>query len=365
MLTSLRKKIRPDNLKSDVRAGGRGLARRLYLASVVILLSFVIYYTVGGLFFLEAQGLVLSDRTVVASLYNARVVTVPVRPGERVEKGTLLLTMQSPDLLVELGRHYTHRGDIIRRDSEINSRLAAISTLKPQAATRQAKAAAYESAASKLETQGFASTAHLAGTARDSYEAARDLALLETEEQSLKHETTVQSKLRAESDTLIQQLEDIYDNGDVHSPVAGKVGPRVPYPGQVVRTGEPLLEILEGSPYVIAYLPTARVYSLKIGDQVIVTDGANRVLGRVQRKGNIADAIPSEFQSQFGSVDRREAFRVELDGPSPFPLLAKVRVVNAASPSNVTALLLEGVKRVLESVGLRNAGPSAAPADLS
>lgn len=62
MLTSLRKKIRPDNLKSDVRAGGRGLARRLYLASVVILLSFVFYYTVGGLFFLEAQGLVLSDR---------------------------------------------------------------------------------------------------------------------------------------------------------------------------------------------------------------------------------------------------------------------------------------------------------------
>ena len=153
MLTSLRKKIRPDNLKSDVRAGGRGLARRLYLASVVILLSFVFYYTVGGLFFLEAQGLALSDRTVVASLYNARVVTVPIRPGERVEKGTLLLTMQSPDLLVELGRHYTHRGDIIRRDSEINSRLAAISTLKPQAATRQAKAAAYESAASKLETQ--------------------------------------------------------------------------------------------------------------------------------------------------------------------------------------------------------------------
>jgi len=339
MITSLRTKIRPDNLKTQVRGGGRTLARRLYLASVAILLSFVVYYTIGGFFLLEADGLVVTDRTVVASLYNARVVAVHVRVGEQIKKGTLLLTMQSPDLLVELGRHYTRRGDIIRRDSEIESRLASISTLKPLAAAHSAKATAYESATSRAGAEGFASTSHLAGTARDSYNAARDLSLLETEGGSLHDEMVVQAKMRAESDTLIQQLESIYDHGEIDSLTDGRVGPRIPFIGQVVRTGEPLLEILVGSPYVLAYLPAARAYDIAEGDEVIVTDGAHRALGRMVRQDNIAEKVPSEFQSQYGSVDLRVVFRVDLNGASPFPLLSKVRVVNPASPSNVMALM--------------------------
>ena len=248
MITSLRTKVRPDNLKNQVRARGRGLARRLYLASVAILLSFVFYYSIGGFFFLEADGLVVTDRTIVASLYNARVVTVNIRAGEQVKKGTLLLTMQSPDLVVELGRQYTRRGDIIRRDSQIESRLVSISTLKPLAASNSAKATAYESATSRAGAEGFASTPHLAGTARASYDAARDLSLLETEERALHEEIVVQAKMRAESETLIQQLQSIYNHGDIFSSTDGKIGPRIPFTGQVVRTGEPLLEILVGSP---------------------------------------------------------------------------------------------------------------------
>jgi hypothetical protein len=141
------------------------------------------------------------------------------------------------------------------------------------------------------------------------------------------------------TDTLIQELESIYDNGDIDSPAAGKIGPRIPYPGLVVRTGEPLLEILEGPPYVLAYLPTARAYDITDGDEVIVTDGAHRALGRVERQDNIAEKVPSEFQSQFGSIDLRVVFRVDFNGASPFPLLSKVRVVNPASPSNVMALM--------------------------
>lgn len=339
MITSLRNRVRPDNLKTQVRAGGRSLARRLYFAAVAVLLSFVIYYTIGGFFLLEAEGLVVTDRTIVASLYNARVVAVHVRGGEQVKKGTLLLTMQSPDLLVELSRHYTRRGDIIRRDSEIESRLASISTLKPLAASNSTKATAYESATSRAGAEGFASTSHLAGTARDSYNAARDLSLLETEGRSLHDEMVVQAKLRAECETLIQQLESIYDHGDIDSSTDGRIGPRIPFTGQVVRTGEPLLEILVGSPYVLAYLPAARAYDITDGDEVIVTDGAHRALGRVARQDNIAEKVPSEFQSQFGSVDLRVVFRVDFNGASPFPLLSRVRVVNPASPSNVMALM--------------------------
>lgn len=348
MITSLRTKVRPDNLKTQVRSGGRTLARRLYLASVAILLSFVVYYTIGGFLLLEADGLVVTDRTVVASLYNARVVAVHVRRGEQVKKGTLLLTMQSPDLLVELGRHYTRRGEIVRRGSEIESRLASISTLKPLAASNSTKAKAHESATSRAGAEGFASTSHLAGAARDSYNAARDVSLLETEERSLHREAVAQAKMRAESDTLIQQLESIYDHGEIDSLTDGRVGPSIPVVGQVFRAGEPLLEILVGSPYVLAYLPAARAYDLTEGDKVIVTDGAHRAMGRVARQENIAEKVPSEFQSQFGSVDLRVVFRVDFNGASPFPLLSKVRVVNPASPSNVMALMLAALEYLFQ-----------------
>lgn len=356
MITSLRNRIRPDDLKTQVRGGGRGLVRRIYLASVLILLSFIFYYTVGQFLFLEAYGLVDRDRSVVAAISNSRVAEVYVHPGQRVEKGTPLLKLQSPDVLMELGRYETRRGDVLRRSAEIQRRLQVIDALKPLAATRQAKAAALESTSTKLGAGGFASASHLAGVARDAYESARELAVLEAEEKSLKEEAEMQAKMRTDLDALIKELKSIYDYGHVggvHAAADGTVGPRIADVGQVVRTGDPLLEILTGPTYVLAYLPSARAYDLDDGDQVIVTDGSSRVKGEVERRKNVADRLPSEFQSQFGAVDRREVFRVKFASAPPFALLSKVRVVNPASPSNVIALIHGAIDNLVERTLLR------------
>ncbi len=358
MLKSLRTKVRPDNLQTQIRSGGRSLARRLYFASIVILLSFVLYYSIGAYFFLEADGLVAKERTEVSAMSLSRVVDVMVKSAQPVKAGDLLLTIQAPEVLQQLGQAQSRLADILRRDDQIRSRLLSISTLKPLAASYSARAKKYEEAASSAGTAGFASTSHLTGTARDSYNAARDLSLLETEEQALRDEMQTQDKLRGQASALIQEFESIFHNGRVFAPISGSIGTLVPDRGQVFRAGDPMLSINSGDPFVLAFVPTARLYSLVDGQVVIVTDGTSRVLGHVERihnQNNLAATVPKDFQSAFRGPDVREVFRVRLEGASPFALFSKVRVVNPASPSNVSALLVHGIRSALQRIGLGNA----------
>lgn len=364
MITSLRTKIRPDNLRTQVRSGGRSVARRLYLGAVVILFSFLLYYSAGGYFLLEADGLVASARTEVAPMLLARVINVHVKPTQQVKTGDMLVSVQEPEAVLQFGQAQARLADLIRRDDQIRSRQASIRTLIPLASSYSAKAAKYDTLASGAGTRGFASTAHLAGTARDAYNAARDLSLLQTEEQALRDEMVTQDKLRGEVTTLIEQLRDIYHNGHIYAPIDGRVGAYVPDRGQVFRAGDPILGITTGVPYVLAYVPTARTYALEDGQQVVVTDGARRVLGNVVRlsnQGSIAATLPKDFQSVFRAPDIREVFRVELKEASPFALYSKVRVVNPASPANVTAMIVAGIRSVFDSIPWPHLGEAAKP----
>lgn len=354
MITSLRTKVRPDTLRTQVRSGGKSVGRRIYFAAILVLLSFLLYYSIGGYFLLEVEGTVASERTEVAPMSLSRVIDVKVRPTQSVKAGDLLLTVQAPDVLMQLGQAQYRLSEIMRRDDQIRSRLASIDTLKPLASSYSARASKFDSTASAAGTKGFASSSHLAGTARDSYNAARDFSLLATEEQALRDEMATQSKLRGEASALISGLEAIYQNGHIYAPLDGTVGGVVPDEGQIFEPAQSMLAINTGEPFVLAYVPTARTYSIDNGRSVIVTDGANRVLGHVQRLRNqnaIAAAVPKDLQSTFRTPAVREVFRVNLNSASPFPLFAKVNVVDQASPSNVTALILRSIRGLLLRFG--------------
>jgi hypothetical protein len=133
----------------------------------------------------------------------------------------------------------------------------------------------------------------------------------------------------------------------VFSPVEGTVGPKVAAPGTVLRPGEPLAVVYYGPQYVVAYLPTNRLYSARPGDRVVVSDGGTHRWGQIERIEGLADALPAEFQSNFRSLERRQVVRVALpDGAPAFPLLAKINVSDWFAPGN----LLSQVRDVLASV---------------
>lgn len=347
MITSLRTKVRPDALRTQVRSGGKSVGRRIYFASIFLLVSFLLYYSLGGYFLLEVEGLVASDRTEVSAMSLSRVIDVKVIPAQSVKSGDLLLSVQAPDVLMQFDQARSRLSDIIRRDDQIRSRLASIATLKPLASSYSARASKFDSAASGAGTKGFATSSHLAGSARDSYNAARDLSLLETEEQALHAEMATQNKLRGEASELLRQLDAIYHSGHIYAPIDGKVGGVVPDRGQVFGAGERMLSINAGRPYVLAYVPTARTYALVNRQQVIVTDGVRRIVGRIERLPNqnaIAGAVPKDLQTAFRAPSVREVFRVNFDSDPPFPLFSKVSVVNPASPSNVSSLVTSAIR---------------------
>ena len=87
-----------------------------------------------------------------------------------------------------------------------------------------------------------------------------------------------------------------------------------------------MAEVYHGAEYVLAYLPTNRMYGIEPGQKVIVTDGVNRESGRVERIETITDRTPPEFQSNPNGADRNQVARIVFDKPTRFPLLSKIRI---------------------------------------
>jgi pyruvate/2-oxoglutarate dehydrogenase complex dihydrolipoamide acyltransferase (E2) component len=144
----------------------------------------------------------------------------------------------------------------------------------------------------------------------------------------------------------------------VSSPVAGTIGARVAESGAVLAHGEVMAEVYHGVKYVLAYLPTNRLYGIESGQRVIVTDGVNSESGKVERIETITDRAPPEFQSNFRGVDRNQIARIAFDEPTRFPLMAKISVTG---PYGLTTMF-DSLRSTLSSRGEAQAAPAVRPA---
>ena len=139
----------------------------------------------------------------------------------------------------------------------------------------------------------------------------------------------------------LERARATYRNGVVASPIEGTVGPRVVQPGAVLSHGEVMAEVYHGAKYVLAYLPTNRMYGIEPGQKVIVTDGVNRESGRVERIEAITDRTAPEFQSNLQGVDRNQVARIVFDEPTRFPLLSKIRITGPMACRVFSTVLAE------------------------
>ncbi len=346
MIKALRKRPRPDNLLNQVRAGGQSLGRRIYLGSVLAGVLYLIVQLVGPLLFLESDGLAMKDRVVIASLYNARVLGVHVKPGDRVEAGDVLMTLQSTEMLDRLSDVASKRTTITARESQIRSRLASLEITMPSAQERRKRATAMIQTIRDLAARSLTTTTRQTEAAREFYEAEREEQQLIAEKTSLENELKSLTASRTELDTLIDSLKATFNDGKVVAGVGGTIGARVPHPGQVLKVAESAMEIYRGATHVLAYVPTNRLYGLDVGERVVVTEGGVRRHGRIARIEQVTDAIPAEFQLTFRAVDRQQIMRITFDEEPPFPIQAKVKVTSTFSPTDMSALARSAVSAV-------------------
>lgn len=470
MITALRKRARPDNLKNQIRAGGQSFARKLYLWSIIALFSMLIWTFTGHWFFLSSEGIVTKERTILAPDYAARVVTMHVKPGDLVKPGQHIATLQSREIIDSIAEFTTRRAQLSTRESQISARVMTIQEVMPIAEERLRRArdllskldgmqssdqtadisqrraaglARQGQIASQLETlrqtdesskrrleqarmamqrldelhkkqlttapriaeaqrdfyeaekqaaqnrnemmalEGeaaslaaslkeldtvlaqarlIASAPRQAEAQREAYEAQRELASLRTELAALASEQESQRKSTADVDAAIAQVQGTYNGGRVIAQIEGTVGPKVAHQGQIVRSGDPLLEIYRGDMFVLAYLPTGRLYNVDLKDRVRVSDGQHAHSGFISRIETVTDALPPEFQVNFRAMERAQLFRIAFDETPPFAIQAKVKLSTHWSPQGAVTYAVSLVTSAGEALHdwLRMSGPRQA-----
>ncbi len=339
---SLRPEFRPDNARNQVRAS-QTLARRLYLFGLGAGALWVVYLFIGSLVLMDASGLVVQQREIVTPPFEAQVLSFTARPGEKVAAGQQLGNVVSTQMLDLISSLVTRKAQFEARQTQIPLRLAVIETTLPAAENRSRMAKAAQAATENAFARGYSTRVRQAETVRDAYDAAREVEALRSERSALESESAVAKLNFSHLTEALERARATYRNGVVASPIEGTVGPRVAEPGAVLSHGEVMAEVYHGAKYVLAYLPTNRMYGIEPGQKVIVTDGVNRESGRVERIEAITDRAPPEFQSNLQGVDRNQVARIVFDEPTRFPLLSKIRITGPYGLSS----LLDGARRAL------------------
>lgn len=364
MIKALRKRTRPDNLVNQVRAGGKSMARRLYLIALGAVGAILASALIGPLLFLDADGMVMKERAAISADYNARVTAIHVKPGDEVKVGTLLVSVTSSETLDRIADLTTKTATAQARETQIAARLSQITTLMPVAKERNLRSGAALKQLQTLASKQLTTANRVMEATRDSYESERELAQLTGELDVIRQEQATAAITRKDFADALNLIKKAYNNGQIVAPVAGLVGAKVPGIGSLIKVGDSAVDIYQGETYVVGYLHTGRLFSIEAGDKVIVSDGKLRSSGRVLRVEAVADALPPEFQSTFAARDRQQVVRVAMDPDreGDFPIHAKVKVSGYFTPTNVTSMLKSAVGFVT-STAMRIAGiePEAAP----
>lgn len=338
-LHSLRNRVRPDSLQNQPRAS-QSLARKIYLGTLAAAVCWIASQVFGPLLLLDADGLMLRDREVLAPVFSAQVVSVNVRPGDAVKAGTKvgsLISTQMIDLISDLSARYAQTR--ARRD-QIEARLAAIQATLPTAEQRVEQTLAAFQAIERAKAGGFATVTRYAQASQTRYEAAREAVSLRADAISLRSEATAIDGNIERLRVALETATKAYGDGALVAPLTGTVGSRVVSPGTVLKPGEAFAEVYHGASYVIAYIPTSRLYSVSVGQCVVISDGVHRQNGTIERVEGITDAVPPEFQSSFRSVDRQQLIRVKLEGDIGIPLYSKIKVTSMYWPRNLIPAML-------------------------
>lgn len=318
---------------------GRRLGRIIYLLLVSGLAVFLLTSLVGNLVTLKASGITTSDKFVVGAAYTARVNWVGPQPGDSVQAGQQIGALQSVEVMNNIAGLMERIGKLDMRQMELGQRRELLEGLKPVATARVTRARENVRRMSEGRAREAATSVFQSQVMREAFEAERDERNVTGELSALQNELTMLQSAREPLQKVLTEAERSYDGGRIAAPVSGVIAANVASPGQVLRAGEPVLEILTGPRFILAYLPIGRLFDVDIGEQVIVTNGVAVFTGRVERIDAVADNLPQEFRSAFGVQDRQQIMRIQTDEPLTLPYLARVEVASYWSLTHLAAII--------------------------
>lgn len=324
MIKSLRKRPRPDALKTEQRRVTNSKGRIVYLGMLLVMLVAGANFLFGDLIFLRADGLVLRNKTTISTTYLARVESINVEPGDIVRAGVPLLQLESTEILERLADLSSKKAALTAKAAEFKVRYATVSNLLPLAAKREAETAKMLAQIDQLSSKRVATLARYGDALRTRFDARQSFVKIEAQQNALGDELTAIDAARADADAVLANLRNHYADGVVSAPIDGAVGASVPSGGDVYKPGDKILEIYSGKAYVLAYLPRNYLFPVEVGTKVQVTSGRLSAVGIIEDILPVTGALPKEFQNSFKPRDRSQLARISFEEAPPFPLHAKV-----------------------------------------
>lgn len=325
----LRNRERVDTFHNDRRGSKKSYGRYVYLAMLAMVAAAVGNHLWGDLVIFRADGLIVQDRIEIEAGFVGRLEELPVRIGQRVEKGTVVARLESIDIVERLAQLSLRVAELTNTSIEQDNTIAVAEQLLPLAAERRNDRQVILASLTGLNHKGFV-TVEKMKLAMDDLRAAEEIQIrLRTSLDQNGHARAARGTAMQHAIKAFENLKAVYGDGVVTAPASGVIGTALPAPGEVFLTGEPILSIHSGDKYVLAYLPPRYLFSVTVGEEVKLSAGPLVATGQVEDILPVSDALPQEFQRRFQPTERGQLARIKLNGAQDWPLNAKVEIHRA------------------------------------
>lgn len=326
MITKLKRRPRSDSFDREAARPRRRWDRAIYLTMLFAFGVAIMDYVAGDLVFLRADGLVLRERNVIAATTLVRIDSIQVTAGQTVSRDELLLNAPSYEVLDRLAELSMREAELAEREADLRSQKRLAERLVPLANARLAELREISDSMIVSQASGLVTATRGEEAFERAHEAEVEFVTFSVQIEGLDAELDALTDARDQARAARNDLTAHYSAGQYRAGTPGVVGDIVPAPGEVFNPGEPILTVLSGRPYVLAYLPANYLFKIRPGDRIVVSAGQSRQYGRIDRILPVSQSIPDEFRNAFRVDERRQLARIALEGSNMFPTFSAVRV---------------------------------------
>jgi multidrug resistance efflux pump len=342
----LKSRNRADGHVNDRRTEKKSYGRWVYLGLLGLLAIGVLDYVWGDFLVFRANGLVVQERLDIEAEYIGRLDEIPLRIGQRVEKGDVVAVVTSVEIAERLADLSLRVAELTQRDLEKAVDIEIAENLLPIADKRVTNSRIFQSQLAKLSDKGLATADRLLDVMTENNTAEEGIIRLKARLAADKTAKAALQPALKQTQTAISDLNRLYGGGVIRSPVSGVVDSTLPARGEVFLTGEQILSLYSGRKFVLAYLPTRYLFPVGVGEKVTLSSGQMTVQGVVAEILPVSDALPKEFQNTFKPAERNQLARIQIEHDASFPLHTKVDVTR-------TSLIWQQIVAFAKTVGLK------------
>ncbi len=353
----IRVKSRFDQMRTEIRAGGTRMGRWVYLGLIALLVLWLLDTAFGHYLYLRAEGLVTQDKHVIAISNIATVDSLYVEEGQEVHKDQPLAKITSFPIVQQIANLSTKLADINSRQLELKARRSVLNKVIPLAEKRVEAMAKLLSTQESAIRRGLTTTNQLHELLQDEFDSMLERERMRAEAGNITTELRELEAIAEQLTRTLEQIQNAYADGIVRAPVHGKVANLTASRGSVVSGDSPLMEVLMGRPYVLAYVKPGALYHVDGGENVALRYGLSSIRGRIAAILPFSTKVPNEFQRVFRPQERSQIIRIELEDSAQPPTYTKVEVVSGSILWNQIKSFAAGLTPLSVAVNIQERSP--------